>query len=137
MTSSGTNQGPIPTDDTGYVWPSWRQALVAADTGVAEAYERRRRMMQAAYDAGLSFRDIAGAVGKSPATIHKIIGKQRAGDDAARILDAPAGLTVDASAMPCDGSGGFGPPEGSGLIGWARCPGCVNCAASPDQEPAA
>jgi hypothetical protein len=30
----------------------------------------------------------------------------------------------------CDGSGGFGPPKGSGLLGWIACPGCPACRAA-------
>jgi hypothetical protein len=79
----------------GYVFPTWREALTSAYNGVDEAYERRKRMTQAAYDAGLSFRAIADAVGKTPATIHKIIGRQR-GKDSDSILDSPAGVKPDA-----------------------------------------
>ena len=74
-----------------YVWPSWREALVDAWQGVPNAYDRRKRVVQAAYDTGLSFRQIADAVGANPATVHKIIGRQRGRDDSA--LDEPAGIT--------------------------------------------
>jgi hypothetical protein len=68
---------------------TWREALVSAFDGVDEAYARRARMAQAAYDAGLSFRQIGDAVGKAPATIHRIIGNQRVDGS---VLDEPAGV---------------------------------------------
>ena len=84
----------VTEDDSGYAWPTWREALTDAFEGVDRAYERRRQIVQAAYDAGLSFRAIGAAVGMSASAIHKIIGRQRGsvgrqrGSDA--ILDAPA-----------------------------------------------
>jgi hypothetical protein len=81
--------GPVHIGDSGYVWPTWREALVDAHDGVDRAYERRREVFQAAYDAGLTMRDIGGAVGMSAANVNKIIGRQR-GKNAAVLLDAPA-----------------------------------------------
>lgn len=87
--SSERLPGPVPHDRAdGYVWPTWREALVDACAGVTIAYDRRRRVIQSAYDAGLTFRQIANAVGMSPAAVHKIIGRQRGVPDA--LLDTPA-----------------------------------------------
>lgn len=68
--------------------PTWREAIVDAHQGIEHAYERRRRVFQAAYDAGLTFRQIGGAAGVSAATIYKIIGSQRGAPDT--LLDRPA-----------------------------------------------
>jgi DNA-directed RNA polymerase specialized sigma24 family protein len=80
--------GVVLDGDSGYAWPSWREALADAFGGVDRAYERRRQVVQAAYDAGLTFRQIGNAVGVSAATVHRIIGKQRGKSD--DLLDAPA-----------------------------------------------
>lgn len=82
--------GPVPVDgmEDKFIWPTWREAILDAKVGVETAYERRRRVFQAAYDAGLSFRQIAKAAGLTAPAIHKIIGKQRSKPD--ELLDAPA-----------------------------------------------
>lgn len=77
--------GPVATDASGYVWPTWREALQSAAHGIEAAYEHRRRVMQAAYDAGLTMKQIGNAMGLSPAGVNKIIGRQRGAD-----LDTPA-----------------------------------------------
>jgi hypothetical protein len=78
--------GPVPDDQNPkWAWPTWREALIDAFEGVGAAYDRRRRIAQAAFDAGLTFRQIGEAVGMSAAGVQKIIGRQRNGD-----LDAPA-----------------------------------------------
>lgn len=41
-------------------------------------------------------------------------------------------LTLARKPLPCDGSGVWGQPEESGLIGWVACPGCKNC--QPDGQ---
>ena len=81
---------PIPVNGApGYVWPTWDAALRAAWKAVPDAYDQRRRTLQAAYDAGFSLREIASVVGCSPAAVHKIIGKQRG---RVRMSD-PAGMS--------------------------------------------
>lgn len=76
--------GPVPVDgaEGKLVWPTWREALIDAHVGVESAYRQRQRIFQAAYDAGLTLRQIATAVELTPAGIHKIIGKQRGAPDA-------------------------------------------------------
>lgn len=71
--------GPVPDDRTGgaYVFPTWRSALADAQRGIDHAYDRRRRIFQSAYDAGLTLGQIAEAVGLTAAGVHKIIGRQR------------------------------------------------------------
>ena len=46
-----------------------------------------------------------------------------------QVIDLRRVVAAMAAAGPpsCDGSGGFGPPKGSGLIGWHACPGCARC----------
>lgn len=78
--------GPVPHDQAdGYAFPTWRSALADAARGVETAYDRRRRVFQAAYDAGLTLGQIAEAVGLTAAGVHKIIGRQRSAS-----LDSPA-----------------------------------------------
>lgn len=72
----------------GFAFLTWRDALVDAFEGVDRAYERRQQMVQAAYDAGVSFRAIGEAVGRSAGSVHKIIGAQ-GGKSADEILDSP------------------------------------------------
>lgn len=72
----------------GFAFMTWRDALVDAFEGVDRAYERRQQMVQAAYDAGVSFRAIGEAVGRSAGSVHKIIGAQ-GGKSADEILDSP------------------------------------------------
>lgn len=86
-TSPGASQFPGPAAGNGYVWPTWRDALLDAHSGINRARERRREVFQAAFDAGLSCRQIADAVGLTPQGVHKVIGVQGAGPGA---LDAPA-----------------------------------------------
>lgn len=83
----GRLPGPVPVDgmEKTHVWPSWREAILNAKLGVETAYDRRRRVFQAAFNAGLTFRQIADAAGLSPAGVQKIIGKQRSAE-----LDTPA-----------------------------------------------
>jgi DNA-directed RNA polymerase specialized sigma24 family protein len=82
--------GPVPVDgqEDRLVWPTWREAILDAKTGVETAYDRRRRVFQAAFDAGLSLRQIAGAAGMTAAGVHNVIGKQRGKADA--VLDEPS-----------------------------------------------
>lgn len=80
--------GPVPVDGHEDRRPTWREALIDAHVGVDHAYERRKRVLQAAYDAGLTIRQIGGAIGMSAGNVNKIIGKQRGKPDA--LLDAPA-----------------------------------------------
>lgn len=86
------DSGPIPCDggpgEQGYAWPTWREALADAQKGIDNAYERRKRVFQAAYDAGLTLAEIGEVVGLSAAGVHKIVGRQRGGVN----LDAPAFL---------------------------------------------
>lgn len=105
-----------------FVYPSWREALIHAHGGIERAHEQRRRTFAAAHDAGLSFTEIADVVGLSAAGVHKIVGKKSA------TLDSPAGFAImEEKAHECDGSGGFGPPKDSSLLGWIACPGCARC----------
>jgi transposase len=67
---------------------TWRQALRDAHEGVAQAKETRRRVFEAAHEAGLSMRAISGAVGLSAATVHRIIGLEPE-PDAEDLLDSP------------------------------------------------
>ena len=79
----------IPDDRRpGFAFMTWRDALVDAFEGVDRAYERRQQIVQAGYDAGVSFRAIGEAVGRSAGSVHKIIGAQ-GGKSADEILDSP------------------------------------------------
>jgi hypothetical protein len=86
LSSAERLPGPVPDGDTGYVWPTWREALVDAQAGIASAKERRQSVFQAAFDAGLTLAQIDAAVGLTAPGVHKIIGKQKG----ATTLDAPA-----------------------------------------------
>lgn len=79
--------GPVPDDrtDGAYAFPTWRSALADAQKSIEHVYDRRRRIFQAAYDAGLTLGQIGEAVGLTAAGVHKIIGRQRGAS-----LDAPA-----------------------------------------------
>jgi DNA-directed RNA polymerase specialized sigma24 family protein len=84
------DSGPVPVDGLpDHAWPSWREALTDAQAGIENAYDRRRRVFQAAFDAGLTLAEIAGVVGLSAQGVHKIIGKQRGPGDGS-LLDSPA-----------------------------------------------
>lgn len=76
-----------PDDGTGYVFPTWEDALGDAQKAISHAYEARRRTMQAAYNAGLTMRSIAEATGLSAAGVSKIIGPQKAKDQAAKLRE--------------------------------------------------
>lgn len=74
----------------GYVFPTWEVALKEAFAGVQHAYDRRKRIVIAAHDAGLSYHTIAGAVGMSVAGVHKIAGGPRPSQE--ELLKARAGV---------------------------------------------
>ena len=77
-------QLPSSTPEMSYVFLSWGDALANAHSRIADAYAHRKRWFQAAFDAGLTCKQIGEATGLSPAAVHKIIGKQRS-----RSLDSP------------------------------------------------
>ena len=68
-----------------------------------------------------------------------LVGLMRSALDRMRKEDLQeAGWVVPRPVLGCDGSGGFGPPKGSGLLGWRACPGCPKCkttAEAPDARP--
>jgi DNA-directed RNA polymerase specialized sigma24 family protein len=68
----------------GYIFPTWRAALADAQARIAGAYEARQRLVRAASDAGLSYREIGEAIGLSAAAVGKIVNRSRA------TLDDPA-----------------------------------------------
>jgi DNA-directed RNA polymerase specialized sigma24 family protein len=78
---------PPDFDGSGYVFRTWRDALVDAQAGIARAYGHRARMFRAAHEAGLSYREIGEATGLSAAAVGKVLGKQ----DRAT-LDSPANV---------------------------------------------
>jgi hypothetical protein len=68
---------PIPEGipeqfDSGYVFPTWEAALQDAFKAIDWAYERRKRTVIAAVEAGLTYASIGDAVGMSAAGVHKI-----------------------------------------------------------------
>lgn len=73
----------------GYVFPSWRDALLSGQDGVTAAYDRRRAIFKAANEAGISMRAIAEVVGISPAGVNKVIGR-KADRDVNDLLASPA-----------------------------------------------
>jgi DNA-directed RNA polymerase specialized sigma subunit len=75
---------------------SWREALIDATKGVDHAYDRRRRIYQTAYDAGLTMQAIADVVGLSQTAVHKIIGNQGRHRDVAALLESPSHESDDA-----------------------------------------
>lgn len=86
--------GPVPVEGMpNHVWPTWREALVDAFESVPRAYERRRSVVQAAYDAGLTFRQIAEATGVTAAAVHKIIGNQSK-EKSDGLMDEMAGVNI-------------------------------------------
>ena len=69
---------------------TWEDAIADAFAGVDRAYAHRRAVCRAANEAGLSMRNIGAVVGKSSATVHKIIGGARKPRDVDALLNAPA-----------------------------------------------
>lgn len=90
--AAAASMGPVPVDGKPkHIWPSWREALLDAHLLIDHAYDRRRRVFQSAFDAGLTCAQIGETVGMSAAGVHKVIGRQRGGPD---LLDAPANATT-------------------------------------------
>jgi hypothetical protein len=69
--------------------PTWREALIEAQAGIADAYERRRLVVQAAHDAGLSMRRIGAVLEMSAATVSRMVESGMRGRLESK-LDAPA-----------------------------------------------
>jgi predicted XRE-type DNA-binding protein len=77
---------PVPKrPGPGYVFGSWRDALADAQAQIGSAYSYRQRLVRKASEAGLSYREIAEALGLSPAGVSKIMDRKRAS------LDDPVG----------------------------------------------
>lgn len=84
-------QWPIPgpfdpeQGQTGYVFPTWRDALADAQGRISGAYAYRARLFKQAHEAGLSYREIGEATGLSAAAVGKVLGKKNRAT-----LDSPA-----------------------------------------------
>jgi hypothetical protein len=88
----------VPLDDlgSGYVFPTWEASLHEAFKAVDWAYERRKKTVLAAVEAGLTFATIGAAVGMSPAGVHKIARANSRRRTQEELLHSPHGTTTHA-----------------------------------------
>jgi transposase len=69
---------------------TWREVIEDAFAGVDRAVERRRRVLTAALDAGMSLRTVADASPVSFNTIYRMVGKRGMGSRGRELLDSTA-----------------------------------------------
>ena len=75
---AGSVTVPVPERQGVMVYATWREALVAAHEGIETAKAYRQRMFRAAQEAGITTREIASAVGISPAGVSRICAHPKA-----------------------------------------------------------
>ena len=92
---AGSVTVPVPEREGVMVYATWREALVAAHEGIETAKAYRQRMFRAAQEAGITTREIASAVGISPAGVSRICAHPKAAG-----LDDPMFATGSRPATP-------------------------------------